>query len=191
VGERVIVLRGYSETVKQDVGRPVGYVVAIPVGNKVEPRRTQKPDAAKAELDAGESLNFVSENRALVKPSIAVDVLENQQAVAQPQVKLPGCLGVSVVFGDPEASPVIPCHRDRVLDVWLGSEDGGPESRGNPEARCRGRSRQRARGGRLGIARRGEIPARGGERNDRRERQDTRAGCERAVHARRESRSRD
>ena len=56
----------------------------------------------KPELDAGEHLHLVGEDRAAVEPAVAVGVFEDQHAVALAEVEPLGSLGVRVVLGDPE-----------------------------------------------------------------------------------------
>ncbi len=55
VGERVMVLDGDREPVEDDLGGPVGHVVAVAVGDEQQPGRAEQPDAAEAQLDAAEA----------------------------------------------------------------------------------------------------------------------------------------
>ena len=83
----MIVLGGDREPVEHDLGRAVGHVVAVAVGDEQQLRRAEQPDAAEAELDAGEPLHVVGEDRAPVEPAVAVGVLEDQDAVAKAEVE--------------------------------------------------------------------------------------------------------
>ena len=79
----MIVLGRDGEAVEHDLGRPVGDVVAVAVGQEQQPRRAQQPDAAESQLDAGEHLHLVGEDRPPVEPAVAVGVFKDQDAVAQ------------------------------------------------------------------------------------------------------------
>ena len=145
--------RADGEAVEHDLGRAVGHVVAVAVGDEQELRRAHQPDAAEAELDAREHLDVVGEDGALVEPAVAVGVLEDQDAVAEAEVELRGQLGVGVVLRDPEPPARVPGHGDRVLHVRLGGEDLDVEPRrhAEPAAACSG-----------GRARVGEVSVSGG-----------------------------
>ena len=82
-----MVLGRDREAVEHDLGRTVGDVVAIAVGNEQQLRRTEQPGAAKPELHAAEPLNVVGEDRALVGTAIAIGVFENHDAVAETEVE--------------------------------------------------------------------------------------------------------
>ncbi len=152
-----MVLDGDGEPVEHDLGGTVGDVVAIAVGDEQQPRRAQQPDAAEAELDAGEHLHVVGEDRATVEPAVAVGVLEDQDAIAKAEVEPVGRVGIGVVLGDPEPPAPVPGHGDRVLHVGLGGKGRDVEARRGPEA-GRGLVRGECPGGRgLGVARRREI----------------------------------
>ena len=124
-----MVLGGDREAVEHDLGRTVGDVVAVAVGDEQQLGRAEQPDAAEPELDAAEPLDVVGEDRPPVEPAVAVGVLEDQDAVAEAEVELLGAVGVGVVLGDPEPPAGVPGHRDRVPHVRLGGEDVDPEPR--------------------------------------------------------------
>ena len=77
-----MVLDGDGEPVEHNLGGPVGHVVAVAVGDEQQPGRAEQPDAAEAQLDAGEHLHVVGEDRAPVEPAVAVGVFEDQDAIA-------------------------------------------------------------------------------------------------------------
>ena len=130
----MMVIDDDGEPVEHDLGGTVGDVVAIAVGDEQQPRRTQQPDAAESELDAGEHLHVVGEHGATVEPAVGVGVLEDQHAIAMTEVEPIGCVGIGVVLGDPEPTAPVPGHRDRVLHVGLGREGRDAEPRRSPEA---------------------------------------------------------
>ena len=116
------------EAVEEDDGFAVGHVVAVAVGEEEEIRRAEREDAAEAEFDAGEKLRAVPEDGAFVEAAVVVGVLENDDAVADGAVEADLGFGVGVVLGDPEAAAGIPGHRDGILHVGFGGEEGGLET---------------------------------------------------------------
>ena len=141
VGERMMIVDDDGEPVEHDLGRAVGDVVPIPVGDEEQPRRAEQPDAPEAVLDAGEHLDLVGEHRATVETAVGVGVLEDQDAIAMAEVEPIRRVGIGVVLGDPEPAPTVPGHGDRVLHVRLGREDRDPEPRSGHGSRPRPRSR--------------------------------------------------
>ncbi len=130
IGEVVVVVFGDGEAIEDDFGFAIGDVVLIAVGDEEELRRAHHPNAAASEFDAREHLQFVGEDLALVGFSVAIFVMENDDAVAEVEIEALAAVGVGVVLGDPHTALVIPGHRDGVLDVGFGGEDGGLESFG-------------------------------------------------------------
>ena len=156
-----MVLSRRGEAVEHDLGRSVGDVVAVAVGNEQELGRAHQPDAAEAELDAREHLHVLGEDGAFVEPAVAVGVVEDQHAVAEPEVELRGQLGISEVLRDPQPPARIPGHGDGVLDIRLGREDPDVEPRRDAEA-GRGLVGRQSPGRRgLGIGRAGDGHAGG------------------------------
>ena len=62
-------------------GAPSGTSSPFAVGDEEQVRRGADPDAAEADLDAGEVGPLVPEDGPLVEPAVAVGVLEDQDAV--------------------------------------------------------------------------------------------------------------
>ena len=124
----VVFGRGFK-AVENDFGLAVGNVVAVLVGNKEQPRQGDEPDAAEADFDAHELLHVVAEDFSLVGAAVAVFVVQNDDAVAQREVKPGGAVGVGVAFGDPQAAAVVPGHRHRVLHIGFGGKDIALEPR--------------------------------------------------------------
>src|SRR5205807_8733551 len=92
--------------VENDLRRTVGHVVAVAVGDEEQVRRGTDPDAAEAELDAGDVGDLVMEDFASIKMAVAVFVLEDKDAIlARFAVSLP--LGIGVVLRDPEPAAVV------------------------------------------------------------------------------------
>ena len=126
VGEGVATGGGGAEAVKDDLRRAARLVVLR--GNPEQVRRAEGIHAAEAALDAGEHLQVVAEDGALVEVAGVLRVLEDENAVAQLQVEALLAIGVGVVLGDPEAAFFIPAHGDGLLNVRLMREDGGLEA---------------------------------------------------------------
>ena len=124
---------------------------------KQQLRRAHHPHAAVADLDAGEHLHVVGEHLARVEAAVAVLVFEDEDAVAQAEVELLAALGVGVVLGDPQPPARVPRHRDRVLHVRLGGEDGGFEAGRQPHLRRRLGSGHRPRLIRLRVVGNGKL----------------------------------
>ena len=70
-----------APAVEQDLGRAVGPVVAVLVGDEQEVRGRADPDAAEADLQAADQVQLIGEDLARVEPAVAVGVLEDQDAV--------------------------------------------------------------------------------------------------------------
>ena len=85
-------------------GCAVGDVVAVFIGDEEQLGRAHEPDAAAADLDAGEHLHLVGEDGALVGFAVVVGVLEDEDAVAEAQSEADFARPVGVVFGDPHAA---------------------------------------------------------------------------------------
>ena len=111
----------------------VGHVVAVAIGNEEQARRTQRPDAAEADLDAGQYLALVPEDGALVEPAVVVGVFENDDAIAQAKIEVHLAFGVGVILGHPQPAARVGRHGDRILHVRLGGEDGRVKSGRQPE----------------------------------------------------------
>ncbi len=128
IGEVVIVGRGHFESVEHYFGRAVGNTVAVFVWNEDQLLRAQRPHAAESDLDACKHLHFVRENIPRVETAVAIVVLEDQDAVAQVQIELFPVLGVGVVLCYPKPASRIPSHRDGILHIRFGGENGRLET---------------------------------------------------------------
>ena len=126
-------LRLCAPAVELDDRRAVGAIVAVAVGDEEQVRRRADPDAAEAQLDAGEVGPLVVEDRPAVEPAVAVGVLEDQDAVLAVRTAQPDRIGV--ILDDPEPSLVVDGHGDRLDDVGLGGEQGDREALGNSDPR--------------------------------------------------------
>ncbi len=99
VGECVAAPRRGAETVEEDLRRAAGFVAVS--GNPEQIRRTQGVDATEAALDAGEHLEIVGEDRALVEVAVVVGVFEDQDAIAKLEVEALLVVGVGIVLRNP------------------------------------------------------------------------------------------
>ena len=83
VGEVVIARPGYVEAVENGLGRTVGNVVMVAVGNKQQPGRADCPEPTVSDLNTREHLERVGEDCAVIEPPVAVGVAEDQHPVPQ------------------------------------------------------------------------------------------------------------
>ncbi len=118
---------GGAETIEDDLRRAGGLVVLR--GNPKQVRRAKGIHAAEAALDAGEHLEVVMKDGALVEVAVVVRVFEDKDAVLQLQVEALLAVRVSVVLRDPEAAFFVPGHGDGLLNVRLRGEERGLEPR--------------------------------------------------------------
>ncbi len=116
-----------APAVEQDLGRAVGAVVAVAVGNEQKLRGRADPDAAEADLQAADQVQVVGEDLARVEPAVAVGVLEDEDAVLGLVVGHAPRVGIGL--GDPEPAAVVDRHRDRLDDVGLAGEERDLETR--------------------------------------------------------------
>ena len=131
VGESMTARRGGAETIEHDLGGTGGLVTVHRDEDQV--RRADGPDAAEAALDAGEHLDLVREHGTLVELPVVVGVLEDDDPVAEVEVKALLAVGVRIVLGDPQTAALVPAHRDGLTDVRFSGEERGLESLGEME----------------------------------------------------------
>ena len=70
-----------APAVEQDLGRAVGTVVAVAVGNEKKMRGRADPDAAEADFQAADQVEVVGKDLARVEPAVAVGVFEDENAI--------------------------------------------------------------------------------------------------------------
>src|SRR5205823_384744 len=77
-GERVERLVGVlvAPAVEQYLGRAVGPIVAVDVGDVEELRRRADPDAAEADFQPADQVELLGEDLPRVEPAIAIGILE-------------------------------------------------------------------------------------------------------------------
>ena len=118
-----------APAVEQDLGRAIGAVVAVSVGNEIELRGRTDPDSAEADLEAADQVQVIGEDLAGIEAAVAVGVFEDEDAIARLSLRHPPRVGVGL--GDPETASVVDRHRDRLNDVGLAGEKGDFEPRRN------------------------------------------------------------
>ena len=128
VGKVVIARAGHVEAVKDRFGRSVRNIIAVPVRQEEQSGWADRPEAAVANLDAGEHLQRLGEDFAVIKLSVTVGVAEDQHAVPQRKIEPAAGFGVGVILGYPEPTPRIPGHRDWIAHLWLGGHHGCGEA---------------------------------------------------------------
>ena len=158
VGEIVIVLLRHREAVEHHLRRAIRHIVAIAIGDEEHIRRTHRPHTAAAHLDAREHLQIVAENFARGKMAVVIFVLEDEDAVAQPEIEFPRRLGVGVILRDPQPPASVPRHRDGIPHIRLGGKHGGLETRRQRHLRRGLRRRHRPGFVRLRVVRNGKVP---------------------------------
>ena len=72
-----------APAVEQDLGRAVGTVVAILVGNEIEFRSRTDPDSAEADLEAADQVQVIGEDLAGIEAAVSVGVFEDEDAIAR------------------------------------------------------------------------------------------------------------
>ena len=70
-----------APAIEQDLGRSVGPVVAVAVGDEQEMRGRADPDAAEADFHAADEIQVVGEDLTRVEPAVAVGVFKDENAV--------------------------------------------------------------------------------------------------------------
>ena len=121
-GEGVERLMGVlvGETVEQDLGRAIGLVVAILVGDEEQVRGRADPDAAEAHFKSADKIQPLGENGPILGHAVAVRVFQNDDAVFALPLGLANWVGHPL--SHPEPSPRVDRHRDRLHDVRLAGE---------------------------------------------------------------------
>ena len=119
VREVVVVVLRDRETIEHHLRRAVRHIVAIGIRDEEQLRRAHQPDAAAPDLHAGQHLHLIGEDLARLGHAVAVLVLEDDDAIAQPEIEPQLALGVGVVLRDPHPPARIPRHADRVLHLGL------------------------------------------------------------------------
>ncbi len=99
---------------------------SVAEGDEEQVRGAAGPDAAVADLDAGQVVGLVPEDGTLVKGAVAVGILENEDAVLSLAVGRP--LGIGEALGHPEPAAVVEGQGNRLADLRLAGEEGDVEA---------------------------------------------------------------
>ena len=118
-GERVerLVRVLVAPAVEQDLRRAGRVVVAVLDRNEQKIRRGADPDAAEADLDAADEVQVLDEDLPVVETSVAVGVLEDQDAILALAFRRAHRIGVRL--DDPQPAAVVEREGDRLHDVRL------------------------------------------------------------------------
>ncbi len=117
-----------AEAVEEDLGRPVGNVVAVGVGDEEEVGCGADPDAAMAEFEAADEIQILGEDLAGLEGAVAVGIGEDDEAVEA--LALGTARGIAVGLRDPEATPFVDGERDGLADLGFGGDQFGAKTRG-------------------------------------------------------------
>ena len=115
-----------SPPIEQDFRLGVRLVVAVAVGDEHQVRRGPDPDAAEADLQSTDEVQSLDEHLTIVKLVVSVGVLENDNAVAPPALRL--AARVAVRLGHPHPTAMIEREGDRLHHVRLGGGSDGAEA---------------------------------------------------------------
>ncbi len=153
----MVVIARRCEPIENDLRGSIRFVVTVSIRNEDQLGRSHQPDAAAADLDAGQHLQVVGEDFSFVVLPVPILVFKDHDPVAQAQVKDGAAIGIGIVLCHPQPPPSIPGHRDRVTDIRLRGEDRDlePLRQLKPFRSFLGRKRQPGSGG-LGIVRLGK-----------------------------------
>ena len=99
----------------------VGHVVAVGILQEERGRGLRDNQAAVGERQTRWDAQFLGEHGELVRPPVAVRILADTNPVAAVAWGL-HVVGVIDRLGDPEPSPLVPSHTDRLADLGLGRE---------------------------------------------------------------------
>jgi hypothetical protein len=135
------------EAAHQNLWNSIGCIVAIGIGKEVKIGRSQRKHSIVDNLDTGELLEFVVEDRPFIEGAVFVSVFEDHDAIIEIQIQPLSGLGVGIVFGDPQATFHVPGHCDRLLDEGFGRSNLHAETLWKP----RGRSNVGRRHSRYGF----------------------------------------
>ena len=92
---------GEGKAVEENLGRTIGFVVSIRVGNKNKFGGAGHEDATVSDLKSGNKVEIIGKDLVSFKSSVVIGVFENDKAVFSFAFFLSA--GVSKGFGDPDA----------------------------------------------------------------------------------------
>src|SRR5205807_4509673 len=101
-----IMLSFQIPAVQRNLGRTVRPVVAVAVGDKQQPGRRAYPDAAKADLQAGDVGDVVAKHLARIEAAAAVAVFEDAAAIV-PFFAVFAPVRIGEALGDPEPAAIV------------------------------------------------------------------------------------
>ena len=113
-----VVLAGHVPAIQQHLGRPIGHVVAIAVGNEQQIRQRADPNAAEAQRQAGEVHPLVKEHLLAVEPAIVIGVFQDRNSIR----RLRRPLGIRKALRHPQPPPIIERDRNRLHNIRLSGE---------------------------------------------------------------------
>ena len=123
----VIVRSIRGESIKLVLSRSIGHIVKIAIRNETQIRCLRDPHSAVPPFDSESSHSLVPKDLPLVETSVAVDVLQNDNAIPLPHVEL-FLPGVCIALEHPQAPPVVEGKGHRLSNVGLRRKQGDLES---------------------------------------------------------------
>lgn len=144
-----------AEAIEQNLRRAAGLVVLT--RNPQQVWRAHRIHAAEAAFDAGQHLEIVRKDLALVEATVVVRILEDEDPVLQLQIETLIGVGIGVILRNPQPPLLVPAHRNGLLHVRFMRKNGRLEA-GRQAHQLNRLVRGRERDGlRLVVVGRGEI----------------------------------
>jgi len=110
-----------SKAVQEKLWLGIRFVILVFVRNEKEVGGRHYPSSTKADFETAYVIEFIVEDRAFVVFAIEVCVFKNQNPVLG---RLLGVLGVTLVFRDPEPSPIIRAESNGLPDIRFSGKEG-------------------------------------------------------------------
>ena len=116
-----------TKTVEQQDRLPIWHTVVILIRNEIKIRNRHHPHPAEPNFYATHILKFIVKNNPLIMGTIAVGILENNDAVIFSSLLVRIIIG----FSHPQPTPIIKAETNRLLDVRFSGKKGDVEPLGH------------------------------------------------------------
>ena len=108
-----------AEAIEQHLGLAVWHAIVIFIRDKIKIRQRHHPHPTETDLDAAHILEFVVKYDPLVMPTVAVGVLENDNAIVQARL----LVRIILRLRHPQPPAVIEAKPNRLRDSWLARKE--------------------------------------------------------------------